>query len=52
MTNDEKIIKILDAIQTQLKEHGAILGALQHASEVYKAGIDNFTHQVSAASGV
>ena len=64
MTNEEKILKMLDAIQTQLKEHnskfdniqtqlkehGAILGALQHASEVHKAGMDNLTHQVALLS--
>jgi chromosome segregation ATPase len=45
-TNEE-----IRLIHSQLKEHGAILGALQHASEVHKADIDNLTHQVAGVSG-
>lgn len=45
-TNEE-----IRLIHSQLTEHGAILGALQHASEVHKADMDNLTHQVSGVSG-
>ncbi|MGI5880930.1 MAG: hypothetical protein ACOX6L_10115 [Syntrophomonadaceae bacterium] len=45
-TNEE-----IRLIHSQLKEHSAILGALQHASEVHKADIDNLTHQVAVISG-
>lgn len=72
MSNDEKVLKMLeamqaqlgsmqnqlnehdhkfDAIQTQLKEHGVILGALQHDSEVRKADMDYLTHQIAGLSG-
>ena len=45
-TNEE-----IRLIHNQVKEHGAILGALQHASEVHKADIDNLTHRVAGVSG-
>ncbi len=38
-------------MQTQLHEHSAILGSLQHASEVHKADTDNLVHQISRVSG-
>ena len=41
----------ISLIHSQLKEHSAILGALQYASEVHKADMDNPTHQVSGVSG-
>lgn len=57
MTNEDKILQSLSAMQaqlndmqTQLNEHGAVLGAIQHASEVHKADMDNLTHQVANLS--
>jgi len=40
-----------DLVCTQLKEHGAILSALQHSAEGHKADIDNLTHQVANLTG-
>jgi chromosome segregation ATPase len=65
MENEEKILKILESMQTdigglkqsqelictQLREHGAILSALQTASEFHKADIDNLTHAVARLEG-
>lgn len=38
-------------IKTQLHEHSAILGALQHSSEVRKADMDNLIYPVVSLSG-
>ena len=40
-----------DLMYIQLKEHGGILSALQHAAEVHKADIDNLTHQAANLAG-
>lgn len=42
-----KIQKDMDLIKTQQKEHGQILSALNSASKVHKADVDNLTHQVA-----
>lgn len=65
MNNEDKILRILEQIQgdmkemqgdmklvkTQLKEHGETLNSLKVASEFHKADIDNLTHQVVNISG-
>jgi chromosome segregation ATPase len=40
----------LDGIDSRLDEHYQLLRALEHASEVHKADMDNLTHQVARLS--
>lgn len=43
--------KKFQTLQSQLDEHTQILKALEEASKVHKAGMDNLTHQVAEVRG-
>lgn len=58
MNNEEKILQILTSMQTtqrsmqsQLNEHGEILRALEHKTDIIKAEQENMKHDVADLSG-
>lgn len=58
MNNEEKILRMLEAIQfqlkeqgQQLKEQGQILKALEHSAEVNKAEHDRIFHELANIYG-
>lgn len=49
-TRQAEMSSRLDGIDSRLDEHFQLLRALEHASEVHKADMDNLTHQVARLS--
>jgi hypothetical protein len=51
MNNEEKILQMLELMQSQIKENTEILKALEHKVDVVKAEQDNFTYHLAELSG-
>lgn len=51
MNNEEKILKILEVMQTQLDENTQILKALEHNSTEHKALLDQLNVRVASVEG-
>ena len=51
MNNEEKILQMLELMQSQITENTQILKALEHKVDVVKAEQDNFTYQLAEIAG-
>lgn len=51
MNNEEKILKILESMQSQINENTQILKALEHSSEEHKALLDQLNHRTASVEG-
>ncbi|MBR9648695.1 hypothetical protein [Clostridium tyrobutyricum] len=51
MNNEEKILNILESMQSQIDENTQILKALEHSSEEHKALLDQLNHRTASVEG-
>lgn len=51
MNNEEKILKLLENMQSQISENTQILKALEHKIDTIKAEQENMKHELAHISG-
>ncbi|AZV56443.1 hypothetical protein [Clostridium sp. AWRP] len=50
MNNEEKILKLLEDMQSQVNENTQVLKALEHKVDIIKAEQDNMKHELTRIS--